>query len=253
MTPYCTTCVASGKQADCVYKSKAPQYSGVFHPAKPSSTSPTDSFHRTTSTSSHSPMASGALSNSSGTLGTSSPSIASQVTSEPTVVVDPLKLALSGVSRQDSNMVLYARFLFRYGILSDLLFFSRVLFLMHRMQFGFHLRLSKQIAIYRGDFSDPTVHPFYIHFAHYMGKRHEAHQTTPLTMIYRYIYISGTKGKLLAFAHPDHTPSIRDGITFEHARGSRSLFLCAGKSLHRPGLHIHSYPLFMGRIPEESY
>lgn len=48
--------------------------------------------------------------------------------------------------------------------------FSRLLFLVHELQFGFFFRLSKQAVIHLGDLEDPAVPPFFIHFAHMMGR-----------------------------------------------------------------------------------
>jgi hypothetical protein len=47
--------------------------------------------------------------------------------------------------------------------------FSRLLFLVNKLQFGFYFGLSKQAVIHLGDLEDPTVPPFFIHFAHMMG------------------------------------------------------------------------------------
>jgi hypothetical protein len=47
--------------------------------------------------------------------------------------------------------------------------FSRLLFLVHKLQFGFCFRLSKQAVIHLGNLEDPTLPPFFIHFAHMMG------------------------------------------------------------------------------------
>jgi hypothetical protein len=46
---------------------------------------------------------------------------------------------------------------------------SRLVSLMHRLQFGIYFAFEKQNAILLGDMSGIVVHPFFIHFAHLHG------------------------------------------------------------------------------------
>ncbi|KAF9653337.1 hypothetical protein BDM02DRAFT_1892850 [Thelephora ganbajun] len=53
--------------------------------------------------------------------------------------------------------------------LDDLNTSFRLMFLVHREQFGFYLPFGKHQAVILGDMSNACVHPFFVHFAHTIG------------------------------------------------------------------------------------
>lgn len=80
---------------------------------------------------------------------------------------DPWSTALSDVSPGDMNLDLYVKLSQRLKTMLTF-FYSRLLFLTHRLKFSFYFSMAKQEAIFFGDLSNTYLDPFFIHFAHMM-------------------------------------------------------------------------------------